>query len=142
MRPLTDSTASRSGMPGAARVSYCSCLPGRRFDRTSRTGPEHVHLKSDLRTEFSDSLRRRVAYVHQQAPWLQLTGNKIMVHEADTREEMLLECYTPKEHLLFQSTLRMPRDVTSTQRRDRVEKCIHLLLVQTHGGASTTSILL
>ena len=43
-------------------------------------------------------------------------------------EEMLLEAYTPREHLLFQSTLRMPRDVTKAQREQRVDACIKMFL--------------
>ena len=41
---------------------------------------------------------------------------------------MLLEAYTPREHLLFQSTLRMPRDVTKAQREQRVDACIKMFL--------------
>ena len=43
-------------------------------------------------------------------------------------EEMLLEAYTPREHLLFQSTLRMPRDVTKAQREQRVDASIKMCL--------------
>lgn len=42
-------------------------------------------------------------------------------------EEMLLEAYTPREHLLFQSSLRMPRDVTKAQREQRVDASIKML---------------
>lgn len=87
------------GPSGAGKTSLLNCL-------AVRTSPTDGSLTFNA-TEISTSLKRRVAYVHQQ--------------------EMLLECYTPKEHLLFQSSLRMPRDVTNSQRRERVAKCIHLL---------------
>lgn len=87
------------GPSGAGKTSLLNCL-------AVRTSPTGGSLTFNA-TEISTSLKRRVAYVHQQ--------------------EMLLECYTPKEHLLFQSSLRMPRDVTTSQRRERVAKCIHLL---------------
>ncbi|CAE7291020.1 ABCG27 [Symbiodinium natans] len=86
------------GPSGAGKTSLLNCL-------AVRTSPTEGSLTFNA-TEYSASLKRRIAYVHQQ--------------------EMLLECYTPKEHLLFQSTLRMPRDVTSSQRRERVAKCLHL----------------
>ena len=43
-------------------------------------------------------------------------------------EEMLLEAYTPREHLLFQSSLRMPRDVTKAEREQRVDASIKMFL--------------
>ena len=41
---------------------------------------------------------------------------------------MLLEAYTPREHLLFQSSLRMPRDVTKAEREQRVDASIKMFL--------------
>ena len=52
--------------------------------------------------------------------------------QASPFEEMLLEAYTPREHLLFQSSLRMPRDVTKAEREQRVDASIKMFLAVWH----------
>mmetsp|Transcript_97686 Transcript_97686/g.252800 ORF Transcript_97686/g.252800 Transcript_97686/m.252800 type:complete len:1244 (-) Transcript_97686:31-3762(-) len=76
-------------------------------------------------TPMQASHRRRVAYVHQQ--------------------EMLLASLTPKEHLVFQCSLRMPSEVSAADRLARInesinmfglEKCQDRLIGDVWGGIS------
>ncbi|CAJ1357581.1 unnamed protein product, partial [Effrenium voratum] len=105
------------GPSGAGKTSLLNCL-------AVRTAPSSGALSFNS-MELSKAVKRKVAYVHQQ--------------------EMLLECYTPREHLLFQSKLRMPSSVGAEARKLRVEasikmlgleKCQHSLIGDVYSGIS------